>query len=346
MINLGPAFIHIGLEKTGSTFLQEFLELNDERLVNLGLYKSKVFDYANHYRLALLGQDKNSAINHVNNICQIPVESVEDSNNRFLNQIIQLHSSESRFLASSELISSFVHELSEIERFKNNLGSVFAELKILLFIRRQERLIISRHTTEVIHGFDVPFPSNTDDIIIRSEIDLITKIDRWKAIFGKNLVVLPYFEDFNPRDLINRFFHSLGILETELTDFVWPQNVINSGMSATGLATLRKLNEKIEKIPDELRKQIVSYVKEKTNHEGQFAVPESFHEQLVTKFMSINEQASSFLNPSDRERFLHGQSLNTKTSTIPNFDLLDELLVQIVSLFYDNNQSISQLLLE
>lgn len=345
LIKSEQAFVHIGLEKTGSTFLQDFLQLNSEKLVKIGFCKSMASMGRNHFRLALLGQDKNSVATQVNTYCQIPIDSVEDSNRSLLDLISQAHNSGCRFLASSELISSTVLEMSEIERFKDRLDSIFINVKILLFVRRQEQLLLSRYSTAIIHGRHHMFPNNIDKVSVPPSIDLIAILSKWQRIFGENLLVLPYFEDFERTELVHRFFHSLGVSESELRDFVWPENNSNSSMSATGLETLRRLNQNIEKTPSELQNQIVGYIRDRTQDEGKFGVTESFHEQLVTKFMSVNKRASYFIDPLERENFLIGRSQNSKFSTSPNPDLVEVLLEEIVRLFYKNDSAISKLLL-
>jgi hypothetical protein len=340
------AFIHIGLEKTGSTFLQDFLHLNFERLVEIGLYKSRVLVGKNDYRLALLGQDRDSISNQVNNYCNIPTEFVEESNSSLLNLIAQSHSREHHFLASSELISSCVLKLSEIERFKAGLDSIFLNVKILVFVRRQEQLLLSRYSTAIIHGHQGKFPTDINKVSVAPAIDIIAILSLWQRVFGENLLVLPYFEDSDRAELVHRFFHSIGILKTDLSEFEWPETKSNSSLSATGLETLRTLNEKIEKTPKDLKEQIVGYIKKRTHDEGKFGVTESFHDQLRTKFMSINKRASYFLDPFDREDFLNSKFHNPLTSTGPNLLKVEELLEEIVSLFFENDLAISKLLLK
>jgi len=338
----GQACVHIGLEKTGTTFLQEFLHLNNEKLVEIGFYKSTALQGKNHYRLALLGQDKNSFSNVLNNYCKITTEFVEDSNHNVLKLMSQLHKSDLRFLASSELISSKVQKEPEIERFKENLDSIFSDVKILLFIRRQEELLLSRYSTAIINGHQRKFSSNIEQVSVPLDIDMIGILSKWQRIFGENLLVAPYFEDFERKQIVHRFFDSFGVLESELVDFVWPQNNFNSSMSATGLETLRRINEKIRTTPEELRQQLVSYIKKRTDDEGKFAVEESLHEQLVNKFMSVNKRASYFLDPMEREDFLNVQPRNSTSSTNPNSDLVEELLAEIVELFYKNDLAVSK----
>jgi len=340
------AFVHIGLEKTGSTFLQDFLYLNNEKLVKLGLYKSKALQGKNHFRLALLGQDKNSKANHINDYCNLSTDLVEDSNKSLLSSISKVHISGCRFIASSELISSNVLKVSEIERFKDNIGQIFNNVKILIFIRRQEHLLISRYTTAMIHGFHRVFPNNIENIVATPAIDLITILNTWQTVFEKNLCVLPYFEDSARRDVVYRFFTTLGVLEDELKEFAWPETRSNSSMSATGLETLRRFNEKTVVTPSDMRKQIISYIQDRTSHEGKFALPDYFHEQVATKFMAANEEASVYLDPLDRERFLNGQSLDSQFSTSPNVEFVEELLEEIVRIFYKNDLSISKILLQ
>jgi len=338
----GQACIHIGLEKTGTTFLQDFLHLNRKKLAKIGFYKSTALQGRNDYRLVLLGQDKNSFSNVVNNYCKITPDSVEDSNRTLLNLMARAHKADLRFLASSELISSLVLELSEIERFKSNLDSIFTDVKILLFIRRQEQLLVSRYSTQIIHGSQQKFPSSINQVSVPPAIDQITILNRWQRVYGESLLVLPYFEGLGSTELVHHFFNSLGISTSELNEFVWPQINSNSSMSTTGLETLRRLNEVDEKIPSELRERIIEYIRKRTDDEGKFGINKPLYEQLVNKFNSVNKQVSYFLEPMDREDFLNTLPRNSNSSTGPNSVLVEELLVEIVEVFYKNDFAISR----
>jgi hypothetical protein len=163
-------FLHIGLHKTGSTSIQYFLSHNRKRLAELGyLYPSKRINHCN-----LASALKKYSENNYYPEWEKTIKEIESSN---LEKII---------ISSEVFVESKTDEI--IKRLAEKLKNY--QTKIIVYIRRQDRILESSFTQKVKSG--VAYNSLEHYLQKRSSVNYWEKIDAWSRVFGvDNIIVRP-----------------------------------------------------------------------------------------------------------------------------------------------------------
>ena len=198
--------LHIGIEKTGTTSIQEFFVSNEDILLNQNYKITHSLGTINNSGLVQIA-NKNKLSKYVKDIRGLDDKSYE----LFLKKRIQSFEKEiintkwptdnKNILMSSEHLQSHL-EKSEIRNLKlalQNLG--FDSFRIVLVLRPQSEVILSRISTGVIARNYYSFLSNTNVIELprhylrNSRLYNYKKtINIWSEVFGiNNILVL----DFN-----------------------------------------------------------------------------------------------------------------------------------------------------
>lgn len=222
------AIIHIGLERCGSTSIQNFFEFNKQQFERYGICKSRQTPSTVHSRLGLLGLDPQDT----NEIVRQEVgrdERVSSVASQLFDELKREVGSVNnrKFFFTSELLSSQLLSGRQILKLHNSLIEIFSSILFVLVVRRQEVLISSRYSEYVKSGGTCSFIEYCgQDKVVGSESTNVVKIvRRWtSSVPNSQLLILPYFEDEDGASFLRRFFRSVGF-ETVTEDFGFGDSV-------------------------------------------------------------------------------------------------------------------------
>lgn len=235
------AVLHIGTVKTGSTALQMWLSANPEILRGHGYHVSRSAGHTNHAGLVAFAQ-ADGARDDVRARFGI---GTPDDLARFRNRLIaELDAEVERagaltFLFSSEFCHARLQTLAEIQALHALLGRWFDAIKVIVYLRRQDRVAVSGYTTLLATG-------GIDAAIIPSapsggstQLDYFTTLDRWARVFGDaNLSIRLYDDAMRERgSVIGDFCDQLGF-----TARLGDQPRVNVSLKPPHQELLRQLN--------------------------------------------------------------------------------------------------------
>ena len=197
--------LHIGTEKTGTTTLQEFFVSNEKPLLEQNYKITKSLGTINNSGLIQIA-NKNLLSSHVKTVRDMDDISydlfIKDRAIAFENEIKdvkwQNERNKKKVLLSSEFLQSHLR-ISDIKNLKNNLKKIgFKEFQIVLVLRPQSEVVLSRISTGVIAGNHYEFLNDKNIIHFPGKFprsyDYNQTINDWSEIFGeRSLTVL----DFN-----------------------------------------------------------------------------------------------------------------------------------------------------
>ncbi len=150
------ALVHIGLGKTGSTFLQDVLQRRLEALKAAGIaYPRKFFKFRQHLGVAAAFKKFGNAnvFRAVNVGSEVERRAYRD---RLIASLAALRTDgQPTVLFSSEHIGLLAPD--ELADLAAAFSDVFAELKICAFIRRQDHMAVSAYSEAVRSGSTKPF---------------------------------------------------------------------------------------------------------------------------------------------------------------------------------------------
>jgi len=205
------AIVHIGSHKTGSTSIQKALT------ANLTILKEKGYD------CFFKNQDGTPhIIGNINPWFTAFPDSIEQG--FVLNDKDRLAREMSR-LSGNTIISSesfsWIFEKEELQAFRRELSRYFDEIKIIVYIRRQDAQIISHHQqgSKDMHLPGNDFYGNEPAAIpspqahYRLYLDYDRKISLWADVFGTDNINVRVFDkkSLYKGDAVHDFFHLLGI---------------------------------------------------------------------------------------------------------------------------------------
>ncbi|MEL7255349.1 MAG: hypothetical protein AAGL23_14320 [Pseudomonadota bacterium] len=252
--------LHIGTPKTASTLIQNSLEANPKWLARHRLaYGQVLAPDANHITLFY------ACANRVHDFARDYGLNSMDELAAFRSTVAdcirqhqkQLGRKAHTMILSSENLTGNMQHPAEIARLKQFLSPHFDDIKIVVYVRRQDDAILSMYGEHMRRGFNNdPFrefvdicmgpDSPTTYLYYRRELS------RWVDVWGAENIIVRRFSpvDFIDGNIIADF---LGIVlntwEPDLNGFI-PSKDNNRGLSAPALEFLRRLHPHIAFIKD------------------------------------------------------------------------------------------------
>lgn len=235
------AVLHIGVEKTGSSTLQYFLASNRSKLQQNGFMYPKFCGEFCHKKLAVHAEN-DERIDDLR--AEEGLSSAEDVKRFRLNLKAEATTelAGSQFetaIFSSEHCSSRVIEHSEIVRLKEFMLSLFDECKIVVYLRRQDRLQVSHYSTHLKGGgagYDVLRPVGRVPVFL----DYEKLLDAWAGVFGRENVMPRIYSrsELSRGSVVDDFVDLLGLGNgyTQVED-------VNESLLPVAQEVLRQLNQ-------------------------------------------------------------------------------------------------------
>lgn len=189
---MARAILHIGTEKTGTSAIQAYLAGNRAALREAGFIYSSVPDGENHAALAIYAQDDDRT-DDMRIGAGIDTAAKLAAFRAHVEQImadeVAAAAPDSVFIYSSEHCQSRLIEPSELERLYALMRRFFKDIVVLVYLRRQDQVAVSRHSTAMKSGntgVNVIDPATVD----RRFYDYAALLERWSGVFGRTKMVV------------------------------------------------------------------------------------------------------------------------------------------------------------
>lgn len=290
-------YLHIGRPKTGSTAIQEFLNINKEPLHKMGYFIPNTgLYYGSHGPFAwLLYKELADSYDNIYwTYCrEWAVESeMPDSLWYDLQREIELDNSENIILTTEELgiLDASTKEAQGLLR-KHLSGF---DVKVIIYIRRQDAFLESVYN-QAVKGKELRFEGTFHDYLryvgppLSDDLDHALICDRWADSFGfRNIDVHPFEkQQFNS----NLYSDFLSAIRIEMTDcFVVPNKEANVSLSREGLEILRYVNK--QRLSQEKRQKVLSILSNMDNNRNirMFSlISPSERQNILDKYKRGNE---------------------------------------------------------
>lgn len=229
--------VHIGLEKTGTTTIQGFLNRKRDALREQGVLFPMAPGKSNQMLLAAAAMTANVNI-RARALQKLGPDFADD-----LARDIQAEIDEAkpqRLLFSNEHCSSRLHTVEEVERLKTFLAKFGDDVTILVYLRRQDEFLLSTYSTSVKSGSVKPF-AIPKDRKLKARYDFRAFLELWSGVFGQSAVRPRLFQpdSWVGGDLLTDFCDAA---ELDIEDRDAPAR--NLSLSAEGLELIRLLNKR------------------------------------------------------------------------------------------------------
>ena len=246
-------YLHIGVEKTGSTSIQEFLHLNKDNIFKQNYFIPQSIG-KNHWDLAFLARSMDKKDSYILMHSLSNLQDIREHKRKILSKLKAEIKHAKNIIFTSELLQSRLDQKKEIIRLKKilyilNVKKIF----VILYIRDQLDLFRSLCCESIkwgeIDGFELSreglqyaccFKKNL------SHFDHVCNhkqtIQWWQQIFGKENLIVRLFDksEFYQGDLLKDFVHSIGLKWDN--EFVIPSKQ-NESLDLIGVELLKRINQ-------------------------------------------------------------------------------------------------------
>jgi len=258
------AILHIGAEKTGTTSIQSALAGRREHLNARGFHYPTFAGDENHFRLASYAQDDGvfddlrifDGVRNADDLARFRdtlEHAAEEELSRHAGRVL---------IFSNEHCQSRLPAVADVKRLREFLERFAEKVEICLYLRRQDRLAVSRYSTIVKHGAGGDILEQED--IPESYWDFDALLDRWARVFGREAIRVEVCERewLAGGSVVTDFARAYG-LGLDVDDA--PRR--NTALSGPGTQFLRELNRRVPAVRDgeytPERDEIVRIIQEK-----------------------------------------------------------------------------------
>lgn len=238
--------LHIGLEKTGTTSVQQLLKANRAALLHQGTLIPSSLHPGNNFHLALAsfssfrsdGLLKGEGIKH-----QGDLDAFRRKTLAKIQAELKSAGRAKQVLISSEHLQSRLTSVADISLLKQNLESVgLGDFEVLVYLREPIRIALSHHGMAIKKGvfvdetfFEPNHPRVSHILGFQSSLEM------WQEVFGpESLKVRLYPEGQKPEALIDDFFEATALSQVGLN--LSTDEKRNANLSSGALQILNDLN--------------------------------------------------------------------------------------------------------
>lgn len=246
--------LHIGTEKTGTTTLQEFLDVNRENLVKKGFYFLKSPGKKNNRALPSICMFDEKFDDFFYSRSIFDIEEKKKFEKKFLKEINEEIRSIPNFvhtvISSSEHCHSRLTHEEEVLKLKSILSKYFDDIKIVVYLRPQVDVAISLYSTALKSGNAIEFKDFIYERCVENSkyYNYFELLTRWDSVFGEGAVIPKIFkkDEFYNEDLLDDFSCILG---EDLIGYL-DKSIINQNESIDhfGQCLTKSINKHIPRI--------------------------------------------------------------------------------------------------
>ena len=325
--------LHIGTEKTGTTSIQAFLDLNRSHLRSCGILVPRSVGGPNNIGLAVAAYNPFHLDDYVKSIGLQTPQRLLNHQSRLIDALRrEIEQSKSdgvdTVCFSSEHLHSRLRAEEEVARLREILLILgFKEILVIIYLREQAALVRSLYATAVLYGGrTTAIPEPRGEEYWDNLCDHRRSLLRFRKVFGVESVRPRLFvpEDFVGNSLIADFLSTASIdLPSDELLFSGREN---ESISAYGLEVLRRLNDKQPMYLEggalnPIREGIPRLFQLAFKGGGKFQLPLEAVNRYQVAYEASNEwvRQQYFL---DRERLFPPASLNDRSAIhVGNYEI-------------------------
>ena len=329
--------LHIGLEKTGTSTIQSFLNRNSGQLSKRGYFYSKAMGQPDNRRLGVAAYNDDRRDDYTRRhklgtkrALLAHQACIVDDLRKELCDI-----EPATVIFSSEQIQSRLTAVQEIERLRQILFDAgIASFRVIIYLRRPADLANSNYSTWIRCGDTEPAPPPPTHEKFQILCNHKKTLQLWGSVFGR--------ESLYPRLLESSFLKDSSLLKdfVEVIGCAWAPSFIapssrNEALMPIALEVLRRVNKKIpvfdDRGPNALRGNIVLYFNRffTAAKNDKYMMPDDLYDQYDEAFAESDDWVRRNWFP-ERERLFKDERLRSKyDNSTPSHEL--DALAEIIS---------------
>ena len=314
-------FLHIGTEKTGTTTLQTFFNLNRNTILEKGFYNPINRDSLTNLKLAVAAYNidrrdeltKYLGIVSNDDFVNFQQNTVDELKHKITKARKQHPNLELIFI--SEFFQSRLTDLEEIQRLRKILFSFgINDISITVYLRDPAEIANSLFSTGIKCGKIFEIPPPPEDIYFNNVCNHKNTLINFANVFGESNLRPKIFEksELVNASIIDDFLDTIAIPAS--CNYIIPENK-NKALSLMGINITRRINKNISSFtqdkPIPQRSNIISYI-EKHFTDSKYYMSKELFDNYDKVFKESNEWVR-------QKYFPHKKSLFTKKMIQPEY---------------------------
>ncbi|HEB9286105.1 TPA: hypothetical protein RZK15_001539, partial [Campylobacter coli] len=286
------AYVHIGIAKTGTTSIQDFLTQNYDLLINQGfLYPKSLHGMEEQYSREW-SQHRELAFIIKATKARGFLEKESKKLNLFRKEICGFE----KVIISSEMLHDSLIDKEHILHCKNILQDLgFKKIKIIIYLREPAELFqsVCSQSIKNCYNQDVCFKLPEQSNILNHRCSHSKTLINWGQVFGKENLIIRLFDksEFVDQNLLKDFVSCLNINWNE--QFIIP-NKANESLDVIGSEILLRVNKKLPLVLSGkinfLRGNLLFYVEKYfSNPKLKITPPKDMYQFYIDYFEESNE---------------------------------------------------------
>ena len=329
-------YLHIGIEKTGTTSIQKSLDQNRDALLELGYYYPTLFAVGLNTRLAAMFLTH--AMSRAN--MKLIIDKNGGTQETHFNEMNKSLSKEIKSIDVPNLVlsSEFLAGGTEINRLKAWCKTLAREVKVIIYLREQCSLFVSHQSTNLKGGGT---PIDIKSIKKRQDLSAIYNVkgmvSRWEKAFPGQLDIRIFHRDrLVGGDAVQDFYQALEIKDWRPSTKTDQSNI---SLSLVGSAFLKKMNDMIPLAKDgelnPVRARIIEDigVQDSEDDYGKGRLTREEGEIIGSLFTESNEAVRSRYFPDQAQLFPKYKT--GKAKPVSDEDILD-YAIKLLDKAYSN----------
>lgn len=289
--------VHIGTEKTATTTLQSFCNINRKKLYKNKCIYTKSAGNTNNKKLTVAAYNLDRRDHLTRKLGVYTNQELQNLQTKIISNLKQelselVSPKISKIVFSSEHIQSRLTTVEEVKRLKtilNDLG--FDDISILIYLREPAYIANSSYSTSIKSGSTIASPPPPTDNYYNNICNHKNTLKLFASVFGESSIIPRIFErnELINGSIIDDFLSTIEL--PNLKDYQLPTNR-NESLSMTGIEILRRFNQKIPHFIDSkvnpLRGDIVQYI-QKHYADEKYVMSNELFKQYHDAFQASNE---------------------------------------------------------
>jgi hypothetical protein len=217
-------YLHIGIEKTGTTTIQDFLIINQDHLKKQGVEISSALGEGNNVLLAAyaMSHDRSSSVHVAKKVTRRAERITFDLkvSSDFLREIKRAPRDLRSLILSNEHCHSTLIKTEELQKLRDLLNQVSDDVTIIVYLRRQIDVCVSLYSTLLKLGLAANFHNYFKNLSLTHFYNYCELVQLWTGVFGDENVNVRLFdnEKLIGNDLLTDFCSAVGIEDTSDLD--------------------------------------------------------------------------------------------------------------------------------
>jgi len=179
-------FLHIGIEKSGTTTIQGFLGVNKKKLQAHGIGISRSLGSENNALLAAyaMNHDRSNSVHIRRNLVLPSDRSAFEKHvaENFMREVASMPTHVQSIVLSNEHCHSNLVDRQEIEKLRELLFRVSQDITVIVYLRRQIDVCVSHYSTLLKLGYTIDLDQHVEHLSLTHFTNYLELVNLWADV--------------------------------------------------------------------------------------------------------------------------------------------------------------------